>query len=80
MGVSRDMKGDVYKRQAAGRVELLKLRQEAEQRIAELRAKKVEQERQQETQLQAEQSLFQAQSSFQEGLLEICLLYTSRCV
>ena len=60
---------------AAGRVELLKLRQEAEQRIAELRAKKVEQERQQETQLQAEQSLFQAQSSFQEGLLEISLIH-----
>ncbi len=58
--------------------ELLKLRQEAEQRIAELRAKKVEQERQQETQLQVEQLLSQAQSSFQEGLLEISLAHIAQ--
>ena len=56
---------------APSREGLMRLRQEAEQRIAERQARKAEQERQQELQLQAEQFLEQARSSFAEGLLEI---------
>ncbi|MCC8987634.1 MAG: protein kinase [Candidatus Contendobacter sp.] len=56
---------------APGREGLLRLRQEAERRMAERQAQKAEQERQQELQLQAEQFLEQARSSFAEGLLEI---------
>ena len=56
---------------APGREGLLRLRQEAEQRIAERQAQQAEQERQQQLQLQAEQFLEQARSSLAEGLLEI---------
>lgn len=60
---------------APGRAELLKLRQEAEQQLAELKAKKIEQERQEAMRLQAEQLLINAQNAFREGLLEISLAH-----
>lgn len=60
---------------APGREGLMRLRQEAEQRIAERQAQITEQKRQQELQLQAEQFLAQARSSFEEGLLEISLVH-----
>ncbi len=55
--------------------ELLRLRQEVERQIADVSAQKVRDEEQQHSQLQAEQFIAQAQSSFQEGLLEISLAY-----
>ena len=55
--------------------ELLTLREETEQKIAEITARKNEQKLQQELQLQADQLLVQAQSSFKEGLFEISLAH-----
>lgn len=55
--------------------ELLHLRQEVEHRTAEINAKKAREEERQQYQLQAEQFLSQAQTSLQEGLLEISLAH-----
>lgn len=55
--------------------ELLHLRQEVEHRTAEINAKKAREEERQQYQLQAEQFLSQAQTSLQEGLLEISLVH-----
>ena len=55
--------------------ELLRLRQEVEYRIAEVNARKAKEEEQQQAQLQAEQFLAQARTSFEEGLLEISLAH-----
>ena len=55
--------------------ELLRLRQDVEHRVAEASAQKAREEEQQQAQLQAEQFLAQAQSNFQEGLLEISLAH-----
>ena len=55
--------------------ELLHLRQEVARRIAEINAQKAQEEERQQSQLQAEQFLAQAQTSLQEGLLEISLAY-----
>jgi len=55
--------------------ELLTLREETEKKIAEITARKNEQKLQQELQLQADQLLMQAQSSFKEGLFEISLAH-----
>ena len=54
---------------------LIRLRQTAEQQIAELKTKKIEQNRQEELQLQAQEFLLQAQDSFKEGLFEISLAH-----
>ena len=56
---------------APNNLDLIKLRQEAEQKITALNIRK----NQQELQLQADQLLIQAQSSFKEGLLEISLAH-----
>lgn len=58
-----------------GREELIRLRQEAEQRIAQQRARQTQQALQQQHQLQAEQFLMQAQNSFQEGQFEVSLAH-----
>ena len=55
--------------------ELLHLRQEVEHRTAEINAQKAHEEERQQFQLQAEQFLSQAQTSLQEGLLEISLAH-----
>jgi serine/threonine-protein kinase PpkA len=60
---------------APGREGLVRLRQVAEQQIAERKTQMAERERQQELQLQTEQFLAQARSSFAEGLLEISLAH-----
>lgn len=54
--------------------ELLRLRQEIERQLVEASARKVREEEQQQSRLQAEQFLAQAQTNFQEGLLEISLI------
>jgi serine/threonine-protein kinase PpkA len=54
---------------------LMRLRQQAEQQIAQRQARQVQQEQQQQVQLQAEQLLMQANSSFGEGLLELSLAH-----
>lgn len=53
----------------------LKLDQEIEQQAAKLKEQKIEQDRQQELQLQAQQLLIQAQSSFQEDALQNSLAH-----
>ncbi|MDS4021055.1 MAG: serine/threonine-protein kinase [Candidatus Competibacter sp.] len=58
-----------------GREELIRLRQEAEQRIVQQQARQAQQELQQQHQLQAEQFLIQAQNSFQEGQFEVSLAH-----
>jgi len=55
--------------------ELLRLRQEVAGRMAAIRLQKAQEEEQQRSQLQAEQFLEQARSSFQEGLLELSLVH-----
>ena len=60
---------------APDNTDLIKLRQEAEQKLVELKTKKAELDQQQELQLQADQLLMQAQSSFKEGLFEISLAH-----
>ncbi len=60
---------------APGRDGLIRLRHMTEQQIAELRIKKMEKNREQEQQLQAQEFLMQAQVSFKEGLLEISLVH-----
>ena len=60
---------------APGREGLVRLRQVAEQQIAERKTQIAERQRQQELQLQTEQFLTQARSSFAEGLLEISLAH-----
>ncbi len=54
---------------------LLRLRQEVEQHVAKIRDQKIEQERQQEAQIQAQQFLIQAKSSFRENSLQITLAH-----
>lgn len=58
-----------------GREELIRLRQEVEQRIVQQKARQAHQELQQQHQLQAEQFLMQAQNSFQEGQFEVSLAH-----
>ena len=60
---------------APDNTDLIKLRQEAEQKLVELKARKAELNQQQELQLQADQLLMQAQSNFKEGLFEISLAH-----
>ncbi|MFZ1642721.1 MAG: protein kinase [Candidatus Contendobacter sp.] len=55
--------------------ELLRLRQEVERRMTDVSAQKAREEEQQQSQLQAEQFVAQAQSDLQEGLLEISLTH-----
>ncbi len=54
---------------------LMRLRREIERRFAEIKAERMRQEEQRQRELQAEQFLMQAQSSFQEGTLEITLAH-----
>ncbi len=60
---------------APKQAELLRLRQDVEQRIAQLNARQAREEAQQQAQLQAEQFLIQARTGFQEGLLEVSLAH-----
>ena len=55
--------------------ELLRLRQEVVGRMAAIRLQKAQEEERRRSQLQAEQFLEQARSSFQEGLLELSLVH-----
>lgn len=54
---------------------LIRLHQEAERRVTEIKTQEAEREQQRQAQSQAEQLLIQAQSSVQEGLLEQSLAY-----
>ena len=55
--------------------ELLRLRQEIEQRAAKISNQKMEQDRQREAQIQAQQFLTQAKSSFRENSLQVTLAH-----
>lgn len=57
---------------------LLRLRQEIEDRIAEVNAQKAREEEQRQLRIQAEEFLAQARTYFQEGLLEIGLYHTQQ--
>lgn len=54
---------------------LMHLRREIERRFAEMKAEQTRQEEQRQRQLQAEQFLMQAQSSFREGAWEVTLAH-----
>ncbi len=54
---------------------LMRLRREIERRFAEMKAEQTRQEEQRQRQLQAEQFLMQAQSSFREGAWEVTLAH-----